>query len=275
MRSRAGRGWFWGGLLLLAACQPPAPDLEHALELYRIGKLNEARRELALFVRARPYDTGHNIARQHILSIRQIKRLEQVVASQWRQGKVSGARRVLGQLRVLHAVYADSSELLQRIDLEQPPQEAAPGWQTVDVAPAVDNPAFGELLPYLLAVLDRHEEMIIHLARQWELVKHENGTEMVPAFASALSSPETVDLLLAVDNAYLELRQINGKASPLIMELSRLSERFDALLLTLQDDPVHTKVTFEYEFHRYKRHLLRQILAIKARLGAVRRVAVG
>ena len=275
MRLRAGRSWFWSGLLLLAACQPPAPDLQHALELYRIGKLNEARRELGRFVRARPYDTGISIARQHILSIRQIKRLEQVVTEQWRQGKVQGARRVLGQLRVLHAVYADSSELLQRIDLEHPPREADLDWQTPGATSAVDDPAFGELLPYLLAVLDRHEEMIIHLARQWEVVKHETGTEVVPAFASALSSPETVDLLRAVDNAYLELRQINGQTSPLIQELSRLSERFDALLLTLQDDPVHTKVTFEYEFHRYKRRLLRQILAIKARLGAVRRVAIG
>ena len=166
MRLRAGRSWFWSGLLLLAACQPPAPDLQHALELYRIGKLNEARRELGRFVRARPYDTGISIARQHILSIRQIKRLEQVVAEQWRRGKVQGARRVLGQLRVLHAVYADSSELLQRIDLEHPPREADLGWQTPSATSAVDDPAFGELLPYLLAVLDRHEEMIIHLARQ-------------------------------------------------------------------------------------------------------------
>ena len=139
----------------------------------------------------------------------------------------------------------------------------------------VDDPAFGELLPYLLAVLDRHEEMIIHLARQWELVKHETGADVVAAFASALSSPETVDLLRALDNAYLELRRIRGQTSPLILELSRLSERFDSLLLTLQDDPVHTRVTFEYEFHRYKRRLLRQILMIKARLGTVRRVAVG
>ncbi len=275
MRLRAGRGWFWSGLLLLAACQPSAPDLQHALELYRVGQLNEARRELALFVRARPYDTGNSIARQHILSIRQIKRLEQVVVEQWRQGKVRGARRVLGQLRVLHSVYTDSSEVLQRIDLEHPPQEADLGWQTPGTTVNVDDPAFGELLPYLLAVLDRHEEMIIHLARQWELVKHETGAEVVPVFAIALSSPETVDLLRAVDNAYLELRQINGQTSPLIVELSRLSERFDALLLTLQDDPVHTQVTFEYEFHRYKRRLLRQILAIKARLGAGRRVAVG
>ena len=275
MRLRARRNWFWGGLVLLAACDPPAPDLQHALELYRIGHLNEARRELALFVRAKPYDTGNSIARQHILSIRQIKRLEQVVVQQWRQGKVQGARRVLGQLRVLHSVYTDSSEVLQLIDLEHPPRVADLGWQPPGATVAVDDPAFGELLPYLLAVLDRHEEMIIHLARQWELVKHETGTDVVPAFASALSSPETVDLLRAVDNAYLELRQINGQTTPLILELSRLSERFDSLLLTLQDDPVHTRVTFEYEFHHYKRRLLRQILTIKARLGAVRRVAVG
>ncbi len=267
----------WGGLwvvcLGLSACQPATPNLQHALELYKTGKLNQARQEFVLFVRARPYDSRNSIASQHILSIRQIKRLENVVVEQWRQGNVKAARQVLGQLRVLHSVYIDSSRLLQQIDLDQPPAGADLRWQAQDAT--LDDPAFRELLPYLLTVLDRHEEMIIHLAREWEVVKYQAGDDIVRAFAESLSSPETIDRLRAVDNAYLELRQINGRASPLIQEISRLSEQFDRLLLTLQDEPIHSKVTFEFEFHRFKRQLLRQILAIKARLGAGRQVAFG
>ncbi len=211
---RMGRLRLWGVFFALWACQPAAPNLQHALQLYKDGKLNESRRELVLFVRARPYDSRNALASQHILSIRQIKRLENVVVEQWRQGNVKAARRVLGQIRVLHAVYIDSSTLLQQLDLDQPPAGVDHHWQTpASYDAALDDPAIRALLPYLLAVLDRHQEMIIHLAREWEVVKHQAGTDLVGVFAEALASPETIDRLRAVDNAYVELRQINGRTS--------------------------------------------------------------
>ncbi len=271
---RMGRLGLWGVFFALWACQPAAPNLQHALQLYKDGKLNESRQELVLFVRARPYDSQNAIATQHILSIRQIKRLENVVVEQWRKGTVRAARRVLGQIQVLHPVYIDSSSLLQRIDLDKPPAGTAPVWQTPEAhAAALDDPAIRALLPYLLAVLDRHEEMIIHLAREWEVVKHQTGDDLVGIFAEALASPETIDRLRAVDNAYVELRQINGRTSPLIKDLSHLSEQFDRLLLSLQGNPIYSQIVFEFEFHRLKRQLLQQILAIKAQLGTGRRVA--
>lgn len=258
-------------LLVMAACAPKPPDLELAMELYRAGKLNEARREMAAYARAKPYNPETKIAAQHIVLIRRIKNLESIAIDHWRQGNLDGAQRILGVMRFLHPTYVDSTLARKGIDFTIAPPMAATHYRgalQTGLQPEI-APGLRELTPYMLAILDRHEEMIIHLAREWELVKYRNGQTNVGMFAATLSSPETISLLTAIDQAYLELARIEGQSAGLIHDLARMAEQFDQLLIGLATGESRTQVAFEYEFHGYKRQLLRQILTIKHRLGAI------
>ncbi len=256
-------------LLVVAACASKPPSLERAMDLYRAGKLNEARREMAAYARAKPYNPETKIAAQHIVLIRRIKNLESIAIEHWRQGNLDGAQRVLGVMRFLHPTYVDSNLIAKGLDFTKAPPVAPTNYRNQRAAPRREiEPGLRELTPYLLAILDRHEELIIHLAREWELVKYREGQTNVGKFTVTLSSPATISLLTAIDQAYLELANIEGQANGLIRELSRMAEQFDNLLIGLATGESRTQVAFEYEFHGYKRRLLRQILTIKHRLGA-------
>ncbi len=250
---------------LLLSCQPAAPDIDHAIALYNQGRLNEARAEFTRYLKARQFDDRSNEATQHILLIRRIKRLENIVLTHWQNGNLEGARQVVSVMRYMHPVYLDSSKVLAGINLQPTPGTRDKDW----LPPALkDDPVLKQLVPYLLAVLDRHEGMVIHLARQWEAIKYDREEQLVGAFAIALSSPETVSLLTAMDNAYLELLNINGQSNPMIEELGRIAAQFDQLLLSLSNGNRLGKTVFEYRFHIFKRQLLMKILDIKSRLGA-------
>jgi hypothetical protein len=257
-------------LLVVTGCAPKPPNLERAMNLYRAGQLNEARSEMAAYARAKPYNPETKIAAQHIVLIRRIKNLESIAIDHWRQGNLDGAQRVLGVMRFLHPTYVDSNLATKGIDFAKAPPVASTNYRDQQALPGPEiEPGLRELTPYLLAILDRHEEMIIHLAREWELVKYRDGQTNVGQFAATLSSPETISLLTAIDQAYLELANIEGQSSGLIHDLSRMAEQFDHLLISLGSGESRTQVAFEYEFHGYKRQLLRQILTIKQRMGAI------
>ena len=256
-----------GTLFNLLACPAAPPDLERALFLYREGRINEARRDMVSYIKAKPFNPEVMEARQHILLIRRIKLMESIAVEQWRQGNIRGAKKIIGVMRFMHPVYVDSSEIFRLIDFSQPPLWAdttrePPSPARLDLA----DSATRELIPYALAVLDRQEEAIIHLAREWEVARYRQSDNPLPLFAASIAGPETQELIQAVSSAYEILRGAGSQFNPLTQELDRLSEQFDQFLEDIGSNTLQPLLSFEYGFQDHKRKLLLQILTIKARL---------
>ena len=256
-----------GTLFNLLACPAAPPDLERALFLYREGRINEARRDMVSYIKAKPFNPEVVEARQHILLIRRIKLMESIAVEQWRRGNIRGAKKIIGVMRFMHPVYVDSSEIFRLIDFSQPPLWAdttrePPSPARLDLA----DSATRELIPYALAVLDRQEEAIIHLAREWEVTRYRQSDNPLPLFAASIAGPETQELIQAVSSACEILRGTGSRFNPLTQELDRLSEQFDQFLEDIGSDTLQPLLSFEYGFQDHKRRLLLQILTIKARL---------
>ncbi len=256
-----------GTLFNLLACPAAPPDLERALFLYREGRINEARRDMVSYIKAKPFNPEVVEARQHILLIRRIKLMESIAVEQWRRGNIRGAKKIIGVMRFMHPVYVDSSEIFRLIDFSQPPLWAdttrePPSPARLDLA----DSATRELIPYALAVLDRQEEAIIHLAREWEVTRYRQSDNPLPLFAASIAGPETQELIQAVSSAYEILRGAGSRFNPLTQELDRLSEQFDQFLEDIGSNTLQPLLSFEYGFQNHKRKLLLQILTIKARL---------
>ncbi len=256
-----------GTLFNLLACPAAPPDLERALFLYREGRINEARRDMVSYIKAKPFNPEVVEARQHILLIRRIKLMESIAVEQWRRGNIRGAKKIIGVMRFMHPVYVDSSEIFRLIDFSQPPLWAdttrePPSPARLDLA----DSATQELIPYALAVLDRQEEAIIHLAREWEVTRYRQSDNPLPLFAASIAGPETQELIQAVSSAYEILRGAGSRFNPLTQELDRLSEQFDQFLEDIGSNTLQPLLSFEYGFQDHKRKLLLQILTIKARL---------
>jgi len=256
-----------GTLFNLLACPAAPPDLERALFLYREGRINEARRDMVSYIKAKPFNPEVVEARQHILLIRRIKLMESIAVEQWCRGNIRGAKKTIGVMRFMHPVYVDSAEIFRLIDFSQPPLWAdttrePPSPARLDLA---DSPT-RELIPYALAVLDRQEEAIIHLAREWEVARYRQSDNPLPLFAASIAGPETQELIQAVSSACETLRGTGSRFNPLTQELDRLSEQFDQFLADISSDTLQPLLSFEYGFQDHKRKLLLQILTIKARL---------
>ena len=256
-----------GVLFILLACPAVPPDLEHSLYLYREGRINEARRDMVAYLRAKPFNPESDEARQHILLIRRIKLMESIAVEQWCRGNIRGAKKTIGVMRFMHPVYVDSAEIFRLIDFSQPPLWAdttrePPSPARLDLADSTTR----ELIPYALAVLDRQEEAIIHLAREWEVARYRQSDNPLPLFAASIAGPETQELIQAVSSACEILRGTGSRFNPLTQELDRLSEQFDQFLEDIGSDTLQPLLSFEYGFQDHKRKLLLQILTIKARL---------
>jgi len=258
-----------GVLFIFLACPTEPPDLEHSLYLYREGRLNEARRDMVAYLRAKPYNPESDEARQHILLIRRIKQLESIAVEQWRQGNTRGATKLVGIMRILHPVYVDSAAIFRLIDFSQSPLWAdtslkRPAPPRLDLADSTTR----ELVPSALTVLDCQEKAIIHLAREWEFARYRQSDNPVLLFTASITDPETQALIQVVDLARERLRDTGSRSSPLIQELDRLSEQFDQFLADVSSDTLQPLLSFEFGFQDHKRKLLMQILALKARLAA-------
>ena len=256
-----------GTLFILLACPAAPPDLERALFLYREGRINEARRDMVSYIKAKPFNPEVVEARQHILLIRRIKLMESIAVEQWRRGNIRGAKKTIGVMRFMHPVYVDSAEIFRLINFSQPPLWAdttrePPSPARLDLADSTTR----ELIPYALAFLDRQEEAIIHLAREWEVARYRQSDHPLPLFAASIAGPETQQLIRAVSSACETLRGAGSRFNPLIQELDRLSEQFDQFLADIGSDTLQPLLSFEYGFQDHKRKLLLQILTIKARL---------
>lgn len=267
MRARKLHLLGLGGMLLLLTCQADRPEMEHALALYREGRISHARREMVLYARAYPFNEEVDVVRQYIRLIRRIKQMEHTAVQQWRQGDSAGTSRTIGVLRFLHPVYVDSADIFRILRLERPLMERNPALTALEL-PEFDmaDSTLQRLMPASLAVLNCQQEVIIHIARAWEVIKNQEGDSLIQEFARFLAATETRGLLQAVDTAYLELRVVGSPSTPLMQEISRVSEQFDRLLVDLRADAPRSLLVFEYDFHGSKRELLQNILAIKSRL---------
>lgn len=256
-------------LFIFLACPTEPPALEHSLYLYREGHINEARRDMVAYMRAKPYNPESDEARQHILLIRRIKQLESIAVEQWCRGNTRGATKLVGIMRILHPVYVDSAEIFRLIDFSQPPLWAdtslkRPAPARLELADSTTQ----ELVPYALAVLDRQENVIVHLAREWEFARYRQSDNPIPLFTASIMGPETQALVRTVDSARKRLRAAGNRSSPLIQKLDRLSEQFDQFLVDISSDTVQPLLSFEFGFQDHKRKLLIQTLILKARLVA-------
>ncbi|MCH7859294.1 MAG: hypothetical protein IID14_06290 [Candidatus Marinimicrobia bacterium] len=268
MRARKLHLLGLGGLVLLLTCQAAPPDMEHALTLYREGRISHARREMVLYARAYPFNEEIDLARQHILLIRRIKQMEHTAVQQWLQGDSAGTRRTIGVLRFLHPAYVDSADIFRILKLDRPPRERNPALAALELPEFdMDDSTLQRLIPTSLATLNSQQAVIIHIARAWEVIKNQDRDGLIQELAHFLSAPETLGLLQAVDTAYLELRAVGSQSTPLMQELRHVTDQFDRFLVDLQAAAPGSLLVFEYDFHGSKRELLQQILAIKARLG--------
>lgn len=258
-------------LLVLLACPAAPPDLERALDLYREGRINEARRDMADYIRAKPYNPESEEARQHILLIRRIKKKESIAVEQWRGGNAREAAKIVGTMRFMHPVYVDSAELFRLIDFDRPPLWTSP----IPKIPVPDHfePAdstIQKLIPHAMAVLDQQVGVIIRLAREWEATRYRQTDKPVQLFATSISAPWFLERLEAVESASEQLREAGGPTNPLVLEVHRLSDKFDQFLSYPGSDTLQSTLAFEYGFQGHKRELLVQILALKARLASDR-----
>jgi hypothetical protein len=242
-----------GILVCLCACVSKQPSLQDALDLYREGRINEARRDMVAYIKAKPFNPESEDARQHILLIRRIKQLESIAIEQWERGNVEGAKKLVGIIRILHPVYIDSAATYRLIDFNQAPKWASSSKiESVPVQFGQADPSSAELVPFAIQIL--HE---------WEKrkIKQKDGQK-----SSILSSPLVSQAILEVDSADTEMRLATTHSSSLISEMNALSAQFEKFIDYLQADSIDSSISFEYGFHSQKRELLKQILHLKSRL---------
>ncbi len=256
-------------VLIIFACSTPPPDLEHSLDLYQEGHINEARRDMAAYLRAKPFNPESEEARQHILLIRRIKQLESIAIEQWRRGNTQGASRLVGIMRILHPVYVDSADVFRLIDFSCPPAlvattEELPPQSHLDLADSTTL----KLIPYALAVLNCQEELIVHLAREWEIARYQEGDDPIKYFAVSITGSDTRELVLAATSTHEALRGADIGMNYVTEVVNQLSEQLDQFLLEISSDTPQTLLSFEYGFQDNKSSLLRQILEIKSQLHA-------
>jgi len=254
-----------GGLLLVLGCRAKLPDMDQALALYQEGRLNEARYEMGRYLKLRPLGTQVDVARQHILLIRRIKRLESEAVEQWRLGNLRGAERALGVMRFLHPAFIEQANVKRLLEYERP--VLATGIVNVfePVALEVANMTLARLVPPATAVLNAQEKVVIHLAREWGVYKNANGTPAGDWFRDVLSAPEMVGLLQAVDTSYQNLEAVDTTASPVIRHVQQISSQLHQWLADMQD-PARSSLVYEYYYLTGKREILQHILAVKAGL---------
>lgn len=267
MRVWAPRLLGLGALLIFQVCQQAPPDLEQALSLYREGQINEARRDMVAYIRAKPFNPEVDEARQHILLIRRIKLLESVAVEQWRKGNLQGAKKIVGVLHFMHPVYVDSAEIFRLINFDQPPIWLS---DTLKIpVPARFDPAdstIRELIPYARAALGRQQEAIILIARAWETAKYSCKDNPMEFFTASILEPAIQEMIQSVDSACKELRSAGGQSNPLTLEIDRLSDQFHQFIIAITPDTLQPLPLFEYDFQERKRDLLTQTLALKSRL---------
>jgi hypothetical protein len=253
-----------GILVCLCACVSKPPSLQDALDLYREGRINEARRDMVAYIKAKPFNPESEDARQHILLIRRIKQLESIAIAQWERGNVEGAKKLVGIIRILHPVYIDSAAAYRLIDFNQAPKWASSSKiESVPVQFGQADPSSAELVPFAIQILHKQEQAIICLSREWEKrkIKQKDGQK-----SSMLSSPMVSQAILEVDSADTEMRLATTHSSSLISEMNALSAQFEKFIDYLQADSIDSSISFEYGFHSQKRELLKQILHLKSRL---------
>ena len=253
-----------GIFVLLGACVAGPPNLQEALDLYREGQINEARRDLAAYVKAKPFNPESEDARQHILLIRRIKQLESIAIAQWERGNTQGARKIIGIIRILHPVYVDSSEIYQLIDFTRPPVWANGLDASIESLQAGEiDSSQRAIIPFIIRILDRQERAVITMSREWEECRliQEYQPER-----SILTVPDIQRRILDVGIAARELRQVAEDSSPLITEVNAISAKFDELVSYLSSESMETSMSLDYSFQSYKRDLLGQILHLKSRL---------
>jgi hypothetical protein len=259
-----------GVLISILACPAPPPDLEEALYLYREGHINEARKDMGAYLRAKPYNPESEEARQHIILIRRIKQLESIAIEQWYRGNHQGAAKIVGIMRILHPVYIDSTDIYRIIDFSQPPQWiSAPSFMPEAAPFDTSDEAVQRIIPFAQAFLDYQQETIAHLVKQWEVGKYADAEDPLRYLVASLTEPEAEALLGAVDSAYQELHQIVIKPDQLIMELDLLAEQFNQFLAFIRADTLPQILSFEYSFQSHKRDILLQILTLKSRLASI------
>ncbi len=254
-------------LLLVLACEMGPPDIDRAFELYREGHINEARRDMAAYVREKPFNPESEEARQHILLIRRIKRLESVAVEQWRRGNFQGARKLVGILRILHPVYVDSTVILHFISSDQSWAWSGAGKRAVSLALLDTTDAtVRDIIPAALTILNRQEQLIIHLSREWETIRHRQTGTPLELMALSLRQPVIREQVQMASAAHEKLKASVDQANPLSRELERLGEQLHGFLESVGADTTLSLSLSQYGFQDNKGDMLRQILSLKLRL---------
>lgn len=256
-----------GIFVFMVACVAGPPNLQEALNLYREGHINEARRDMVAYIKAKPFNPESEDARQHILLIRRIKQLESIAIAQWERGNVEGAKKIVGIIRILHPVYIDSAKIYQLIDFSKPPKWASgPEIETVPVQFDQTDSSHREIIPFVIRILNKQERAIICVSRKWEERKfkqmHEQGR-------SILSSPAVNQAIIEVDSAANEIQQVAVYSSSLVNEVNVLTAQFEKFIDYLLVDSIESSISFEYGFYSQRRELLTQILHLKSRLTTI------
>lgn len=253
-----------GILVILVACIGQPPNLQEALDLYHDGAINEARRDLVAYVKAKPFNPESEDARQHILLIRRIKQLESIAIAQWERGNTEGARKVVGIISILHPVYVDSAEIFQQIDFSIPPAWASDSELEIQSLQAGETDSTRrEIIPFVIRTLNSHERAVIFLSRKWEERKLRPKVEVS---GSILYNPAVSQAISEVDSTGIELQQVTDHSSPLVNELDVISLKIEKLVAYLHSDSLEPSISFDYGFQSQKRELLTQILELKSRL---------
>ena len=77
----------WASLILMMlACKPESPGLDHALQLFNAGQINRARLDFVRYITDYPDREEAQIATQHVHLIRKIKTREAEAVRLWMQG---------------------------------------------------------------------------------------------------------------------------------------------------------------------------------------------
>jgi hypothetical protein len=255
---------FTGIVVFLMACVGGPPNLQEALDLYREGHINESRRDLAAYIKAKPFNPESEDARQHILLIRRIKQLESIAITQWKRGNTEGAKKIIGIIRILHPVYVDSAKIYWLIDFSQPPAWASDPKIEIPPLPVGEtDSSHRKIIPFAIRILNRQERAVICLSREWEERRLSPPDAKIE---SILSNPDVSQAILEIDSADRAMRQVALPSNPLVMEVNAISARFDDLVGYVSSESTEPSISFEYGFQSQKRELLTRILHLKSRL---------
>ena len=209
-------------LLTAMACETRPPNMRVALTLFEGGHINRARAEMGRFIREKPENESVDAARQHILLIRRIKRIESQMVDQWRIGDMASARRSQGVIRFLHPAYAESAAIFALLVMPSPRLAAGTSpaygeweWPLFD---AVSDSALAILAPLMLEVINRQEILAVHLAHRW--ARDQQG--------GIINGDETMRLVSHLETAYGYLRE--QSTTPERREIDVLVDQIDHML---------------------------------------------